>query len=252
MSTLHVDPARTVIAISTHYRPVQLRVAAKLWRETCPDYRRMYVFVNHPKGAEGFDPEFRPPRCIVLSTSRVPEHPGCMSKTWNLAMQWAFGDPNVEWLLCSMDDVGIRAGWLDLINLHPEFQFFLAPCGDTVFLMHRQVLRKVGWFDERFAVMGFQEWDYEARVLRELGRDQVMMEDGHGWNINAIGLHNYWFHTGDFCQTHRDTRYQHLNERYLTMKWAVRDVQHFVEVMNSGKKPPMTCPEWNWYPWFRA
>jgi len=123
---LHIDPSKLVIAVSTHLRPVPLRVTVKLWRESCPDYRQMYVVVSHPEGAVRFEP---PERCQVIHTGRVPQHPGCMSKTWNLAMQWAFQDPDVEWLLCSMDDVGVRSGWLDLVNRH-AFQLYLAPCGE--------------------------------------------------------------------------------------------------------------------------
>jgi hypothetical protein len=242
----HVDPSKLVIAVSTHLRPVPLRVTVKLWRESCPDYRRMYVVVNHPDGAAGFEP---PERCRIIHTGRVPQHPGCMSRTWNLAMQWAFQDPEVEWLLCSMDDVGVRQGWLDLVNRH-AFQFYLAPCGDLVFLLHREVFRRVGWFDERFVVMGFQEWDWEARVLRALGVERVMMEDGHGWNHNAIGLHNYWFHTGDFAPTHRDTSCQMLNEYWLHRKWGLHATRHFVDMMASGVVRECPTPEIDWYPWF--
>ena len=245
--TLHIDPARLVIAISTHLRPVPLRVTAKFWAETTPGYRQMYVLVNHPEGAVGFEP---PERCTILQDSRVPEHPGCMAKTWNTAMLWAFRDPQVDWLLCSMDDVGVKAGWLDLVNQH-AYDFYLAPCGDLVFLLHRRVLRRVGWFDERFQVIGFQEWDWEARILQTFGRDRVMMEDGHGWNINAIGLHNYWFHTGDLCPTGRDTSFQYRNKRWLLDKWAFRSTGQFVDMMESGQARPCETPEVDWYPWFK-
>lgn len=247
VSTLTVDPKKLVIVISTHNRPVPLRVTMKLWAESCPDYRAMLVIGNHPH-----DMYVEPPaRGFVIPTGRVPQHPGCMAKTWNLAMQWAFGDPEVEWLLCSMDDVGVRDGWLDLVNQH-AYDFYLAPCGDLVFLFNRRVFRRVGWFDERFVVMGFQEWDWEARVLRAMGLDRCMFEDGHGWNHNAIGLHNYWYHTGDFCPTHRDTSHQQLNENWLVGKWGVRDPQHFVELMANGKicaHPGLL--EVDWYPWFQ-
>lgn len=250
MDALTVDPRKLVIAISTHLRPVPLRMTAHLWAGTCPDYRHMYVIVNHPNGAWGFDSGVRPERCTVLQTPRVPEHPGCMAKTWNLAMQWAFGDPEVEWLLCSMDDVAVREGWLPRVNDH-AYDVYLAPCGDLVFLFNRRVFRRVGWFDERFPVIGFQEWDWEARVLRAMGRDRVMLEDGHGWNINPIGLHNDWMHTGDLCPTFRDTSYQDRNERWLLTKWAMRDPRQFVDMMASGVVGPSSLPEIDWYPWFK-
>lgn len=245
-SRLTVDPAKLAICVSTHLRPGPLRVTVKQWVATCPDYRQMYVFVHHPQGTEGFEP---PERCEIIPTGRLPEHPGCMAKTWNLAFQWAFSDPEVEWCLCSMDDVAVRAGWLDLVNQH-AFDFYLAPCGDLVFLVSRRVLRRVGWFDERFPVIGFQEWDYEARVLKTLGAERVMMEDSHGWNINAIGLHNFWFHTGFLCPTHRDTSHQHLAQAYLFDKWGVREPTAFATMMQERAVPEPKWPEIDWYPWF--
>lgn len=244
--TATVDPAKLVIAISTHNRPVPLRVTKRLWAESCPDYRAMLVIGNHPHDMHGEPPA----RGFVIPTGRVPQHPGCMAKTWNLAMQWAFADPEVEWLLCSMDDVGVKPGWLDLVNQH-AFDFYLAPCGDLVFLFNRRVFRRVGWFDERFPVIGFQEWDWEARVLYAMGRDRCMFEDGHGWNINAIGLHNYWLHTGDLCPTGRDTSYQERNKAWLLEKWHRRDVREFVHMMANGGPTAPLPNEIDWYPWFK-
>jgi hypothetical protein len=113
------------------------------------------------------------------------------------------------------------------------------------------VLRNVGWFDERFIVMGFHEWDWEARVLHALGQSRVMMEDGHGWNINAIGLHHYWFHAGDIVPIEkRDTRCQMLNEYWLHQKWKLRTTREFIEMMENGTVRACPTPEIDWYPWF--
>jgi len=244
---MFIDPSRMAIAISTHLREVPLRITVENWVKTCPDYRQMYVFVHHPDGVAKFEP---PPRCTVLPTSRIPEHVGCMAKTWNLAFMWAFRDPAVEWILCSMDDIAVKPGWLELVNRH-AFDIYLAPCGDTIFLMHRRILRQVGWFDERFPVMGFHEWDWEARIVKTFPRYRIMMEDGHGWNINPIGLHNFWIHMGEFCPITRDVSFQKHNEDWLLKKWALRSTREFVDMMANGG--PVSLPneaEINWYPWF--
>jgi hypothetical protein len=244
-----IDFSRTSIAISTHNRPAYLIECAKAWAETAPDYRAMFAVVNHPDGATGFSPP-DPMRCRIIHTGRVPEHAGCMAKTWNLAMQWAFRDPQVDWCLCSMDDAEIRPGWANVVAAH-DFDLYFAPAGDLVFLLHRRVLREVGWFDEHFPVVGFQEWDWQARAIRALGLPRVSLDDAHGWRHNPIGLSAFWIHRGEgAAPTTRQERYNAHAQAWLELKWGC-PMQDMVHLLSSGNIPAPRMPEIEWYPWFQ-
>lgn len=240
-----VDFARLAIVISTHNRPAGLVDCADRWVKTTPDYRAMHVLVHHPDGANGFEP---PPRALIHHTGRVPEHAGCMSKTWNLGMQWAFRDSEVEWCLCSMDDGEAHPGWADLVARH-DYDLYQAPAGDIVFLFNRRVLREVGWFDERFPLVAYQEWDWQARAIRTLGLNRVSLDDAHGWHHNPIGLSALWRHRGDgnmptTCRREFDL----VAAEWLQRKWKVQP--HEVIGMLSSGRIGESLPELEWYPWF--
>jgi hypothetical protein len=240
-----LDFSRLAIAIVTWNRPAQLQALAERLVETIPEYRMVYVIVNHPDGAKGFQP---PNRCLVISSGRPPEHHGCMAKSWNLAMLWAFRDPETEWLLCTMDDLRVLPGWPAVFDKH-EADLYLAPAGDTGFVFNRTALRKVGWFDERFVVIGYQEWDWQARAIRGLGLSRVSLDDQHGWSHNPIGLREYWKHVGTSEARQRDATYEPRNAAWLEQKWQMSPTR-FIEMLKSGTILPTNVPEVDWYPWF--
>lgn len=242
-----IDFAKLDIAVVTHNRPVMLQRCINRWAETAPSYRDMYVILNHPEGARGVQP---PPRCSLVPTGRIPEHPGCMSKAWNLAMQWAFRDAETEWLLCSMDDLEVRdRDWPYLVNA-VDRDLYMAPAGDLCFLMNRTVLRKVGWYDERFPVVAFQEWDWEARAIKQLGEERVSIHDTHGWGYNPVGLEQCWFH--DYRANDIESCGRMADRAagiWLEQKWGLC-LSDFAKMMHSGIILDPMQPEVDWYPWF--
>lgn len=237
-----VEYGRLAVTVVTHSRPVARAVAA--WAATLPDYRSMRVVVNHPLGAEGLEP---PRRCEVVRSWRPPEHPGCMSEVWNQAMVLAFRDPAVDWLLCAMDDCFPEPGWSAVVARH-DADLYLAPAGDTAFLLNRRAFGKVGWFDEVFRVIGYQEWDWEARAVKALGADRVVIEDLHGWTVNGIGLREKWVSSSS--SSVRDKRWQWLNRAWLETKWGgigAGSGEAFWAAAMAGPGP--VVPEVDWYPW---
>ncbi len=241
-----IDYGKLVITIATHNRPAYLQVCANAWASTAPTYRQMRVIVNHPDGDAGFKP---PERCHVLHTGRPPEHVGCIARTWNLAMLWAFRDPEVEWLLCSFDDVSVAPGWAAVLERR-DADLYLAPASDICFLMNREVLRRAGWNDERFPVMAYDAWDWQARAVRALGAERVVIEDDHGWGVNPIGLRQFWGHIGGGgAPTSRKLGYEAVNQAWLAEKWGTGAVgAGFWHDAMTGPGPRV--PEINWYPWF--
>lgn len=242
-----IDFGKMDIAIVTHNRPAMLSRCLHRWAETAPAYRQIHVVLNHPDGIRGVTP---PPRTELIPTGRPPEHPGCMAKAWNLAMLWAFRDAETEWLLCSMDDVEVRDGdWPLLVNA-VDRDLYLAPAGDLVFLLNRAVLRDVGWFDERFPVVAFQEWDWQARCIRRRGLDRVSIWDTHGWNHNPVGLERCWFHDDRSVAMEPCGRdWDRQAGVWLEQKWGLC-LSNFARMMVFGDVLEPTHGEVEWYPWF--
>ena len=238
-----MEAERLAIVVATHLRPALLPTVVQAWANTAPGYRALHVLVNHPDGAATLDA--LPERCRVTHTGRTPEHAGCMARTWNLALQWAFRDPEVAWCLCAMDDTQPLPGWPAVVASR-DADLYLAPAGDAAFLLNRRALREVGWFDERFAVIGFQEWDWEA--LRALGADRVVLEDAHGWTVNGIGLTGFWQANVDASRRSMD--HQERNRAWLAEKWgaAADSGGGFWGAATTGPGPRV--PELEPYPWF--
>lgn len=240
-----IDFHKVAIAITTHNRPEYAQLCTQQWAATT-DYRQMFLLVNHPDGAKGVT---LPPHCEVIHVGRIPEHGGCMAQTWNTAFHWAFRDPEIEWLICSMDDAVITPGWPPLLDRY-EADLYQAPAGDLVFMLNWEAFRKIGWFDERFRLIGFQEWDFMARAVRALGLDRVSLEDAHGWCHNPIGLSTHWIHRGGgaAATTRRGDLMGHAQE-WLQQKWGMTHYD-FVGMMNGGNIKEPQVPEIDWYPWF--
>jgi len=242
-----VNFERMDIVIVTHNRSAMLQELALAWAATAPTYHAMRIITYNPAGVAAFKPL---PRCEVARLWWPPEHVGCMAKMWNLAMIWAFRDPEVEWLLCSMDDTEVSAGWPELLASR-DADLYLAPASDLCFLLNRRALRLAGWFDERFPVIGYQDWDWEARAVRALGACRVVVEDQHGWVVNPIGLSAFWRHAGGGATpTTRDMRHQHQARAWLEEKWG-NDASHGADFWNRAMAGPgPKVPEVEWYPWF--
>jgi hypothetical protein len=164
-------------------------------------------------------------------------------------MLYAFQDPKVKWLWCLQDDMEVHPGWRDRIAQY-DADLYVAPAGDMAFLFNRKVLREVGWFDERFAVIGYQEWDWQARAVLALGYSRVSIEDNHGWAFNAVGLSEYWkdvLRTPGNLLPRKNETHMKNNRKWFCQKWHVKIPNDIWIAVNIGSAPE---PEVEWYPWF--
>lgn len=253
-----IDFERMDIAVVTCGRPMWLVATVQAWAETTPTYHRIHAICNSEDGAAAADRLRGYDDLCVHRTGRPPEHAGNLAQSWNLAMLWAFRDSEVEWLLCSQDDVFVAPGWPAALERY-DADLYVAPVGDVVFLMNRRVLRKVGWFDERFTTIGWHEWDWQYRALRDLGRDRVSIQDGHGWEYHPVGLGDFWQQPRTECRQDRERfpgplmrkneRHLKLNDGWLREKWGM-DHGGLLYALRTGDLRPQLVPEVDWYPWF--
>jgi hypothetical protein len=165
-------------------------------------------------------------------------------------MQWAFRDPDVDWLWCMHDDVWIAPGWPSIIASYPA-DVYAAPFGDMCFLLSRQAFQAVGWFDERFPGIGYQDNDWQLRAAWKLGTTRVVLENkftiGAALNwvmVNPIGLDRYWVATESFHHNRAGTA---AGLEWFRAKWEGR----WLETLSLPEQiPPPVISEIDWYPWF--
>lgn len=237
-----VDFGKLAIAIVTWNRPKGLLHTLERWTRTLPTYREGFIIANHPD-----DTFVVPARFRVVRTGRPPEHAGNLTQSWNLAMLWAFRDPGVEWLLCSQDDVDIYDGWVDAIRDNPERDLYVALAGDQTFLFNRRIFREIGWFDERYVTIGYQEWDWQARACRTIPHDRLSIEDAHGWSLNAFGLSRYWQRPPHLPENgYKDEQHIGRNYSWMMEKWGVS-----LNAVLPDRVPEPRYGEIEWYPWHR-
>ncbi len=85
------------------------------------------------------------------------------------------------------------------------------------FVISKDTVKKVGWFDERFLGVGQEDGDYAYRMT---------MKHINTINVESVGLRNFvgeqknpgW---SNISKTTKDTRYADVNKDFFNKKWTV-------------------------------
>lgn len=248
LDTVRINQDNFGIYIVTYNRQKALNKSIRLYLESLPFVPPITVISNHSKCL--IDDDLKQYVKVIDNVLRPDESWGYLARNWNQCFQLGLVDH--EWLLCSQDDVIINPGWLELVD-STNFDFYSAPLGDTRFLLNRSAFRRVGWFDERFCGLGFQEHDYLMRVLN-LIPESASIVDQHKQTIrhNSVGLENYWFQPEErvgFSKVEQvggqdHGRFWHIyRHNYFKLKWGTTP---FKKVF--GIAPLRLPKEFDWYP----
>jgi hypothetical protein len=148
------------------------------------------------------------------------------------------------WVLISNDDVQYEPGWFDCFRQRQD-HFASAKLHNRffAFLLHRSLIRYVGWFDERLTTIYWEDTDFVRRVHVA----------GLPWCSDCL-VSPFFKSTrpppGDRCyQEWYDTRAKGLDERHrgnlalYEEKWGDHD-NNFPPIEPSHSR----WPEVNWYP----
>ena len=140
-----------------------------------------YIFNNHsnyihPGPAKAFHNTLRPD----WST-------GYLSRSWNQAILWGFQStiaPQTEWICLLQGDVMLHRDWYSTFQtmVRNNVKFFAAGPGDQTVFIHIDAFRKIGFWDERFAGIGYHEFDYFIRAFLRMGKQAAI--EGHGDQLN--------------------------------------------------------------------
>ena len=238
-----------------------------LWAATRrPGEISVTVISNHPDVVIDVENE-RPNLRVLINATRAANSWGYLARDWNFGILDAFKNwrnPDAtEWCVLAQNDLTWVDGWDDYLRACDRFDLISQPRGDQAIALNLAAARAVGFFDERFCTLHFQEFDYFFRAMLALG-DRASINDDHGgsealasWNPvgcvltenSASGLDtapDSLFHTP---KTWREMR------NLLFHKWGVGSleiVEHKARLVEYVQnRPDRARPaEVNWYPFF--
>jgi hypothetical protein len=248
---MRINQNNFAIYIVTYNRPKVLNESIRQYLDSLAFVPRITVISNHSNCR--IDDDLKNYVRLIFNNLRPDESWGYLTRNWNQCFQ--FGLRECEWLLCSQDDVIIKPGWFELVN-SANFDFYLAPLGDTRFLLNRSAFRRVGWFDERFTGVGFHEHDYLIRVLSLIPESATIVDD-HRQKIrhNPIGLEKYWLQpeADNFVKFKQrggrtQAKFQNIyRQKFFQEKWGTHPFKKVI-----GLHPYRLPAEIDWYPFISA
>jgi len=246
-----IKPENISLWIVSFRRLDALRQTVSDWLASFP-FEEVNIIANDPTvGYNAIEHEFDQVT-IWPNLFREPWETGAISWCWNMAMRHTF--EHKDWCLMSQDDNQIRPGWDDLIC--EDYDFYVAPHGDSVQLQSLAGFKAMGWFDERFRAIGGPEADYVLRALQAIP-DRVSIHDEHVWQMrhNDIGLAAHWFlqpKVGEVISTRMAYNVPFAVDECFE-RWAQKWGRGVDELFLSHAYDTPRQPGWeeiNWYPSF--
>lgn len=84
-----------------------------------------------------------------------------LSRVWN----WAIAQSKTDWVMVTNDDIRLKKNWLkDLNNSFKNNPNTLWHGPSRCFLFHKDLIQKVGWFDEILTGFCWEDLDYVRRL----------------------------------------------------------------------------------------
>lgn len=242
--------------ILTFNRPLALN---RLIKSLGEQGLRCNVFSNHPvlhidSGNEPFVDE------RIINTLNSSESSSWCARSWNTIMMKAF--PTTHDVILLQDDTVVApafAAWIE--DKKKTYHFIWGPMGDQFHYTTIDVLKAVGWWDERYIGCYCGDFDYMKRVLFSYDPEKVCIEEHHagpGFVHNACGVSKNII--VDLKQRAIDPGYENQHwqfermgtqtishaEAYYQEKWGI----HLVCGTPAYTHRDRRLPEIDWYPWF--
>lgn len=239
--------------ILTFNRPLALnRIITALGRQGI----RSNIFSNHPDIYLSEESEKYVDK-IIKNTLNSPESNSWCARSWNTIMMKAFEED--EELVCIQDDTMVTDNFAEWLNVNKQkYDFIWGPAGDQFFFLRFNVLKTVGFWDERYIGCYCGDADWMKRVFMNYDTSKLSILDTHDWGFvhNDCGIIS-------IINTHAksiDSSYENQHEE-LERKASgtvVCSQKHFIDKW--GRALNGTGPvnqndirkmmEIDWYPWF--
>lgn len=224
------------------------------------------VFSNHPEVNIWDDNKKYVKQVIVNNLSHEEANSYC-ARSWNNIFIKCFLDREIEGAIFCQDDTYFKKpGYVNLINQnYDKYDAIWGPLGDTTFFLKRQVIKKIGWFDERYLGCYCCDADYLNRIYKYYDRTRISVKEIHDWGFthNPIGVEEYVEismesraadetysnqHTSllkDFGQSVMLYSQGHFKKKWNTPGNGINGIGPIVSHYNKQE-----ITDINWYPWF--
>jgi len=225
----------------------------------------IHIFSNHPNvGLTQENQKYV--KDVIFNNLSDEESNSYCARSWNNIFIKCF--KTQEEAIFVQDDTWCREGIGNLIEENKQkYDLIWGPAGDTFFYMKKNVLAKIGWFDERYLACYCGDADFLKRTWNSYDRNKLSIAETHdwGWYHNDIGIRNHisW-DLGSKCLDQNYINQHEENEAKIGSSnyMLVHSQGHFKTKWNTpgnginGIGPisqytfPQTIPEIDWYPWF--
>ncbi len=226
------------VAVPTRHRPKIINRFITTFYETMEDKfsdetPHLTILYDAPKKPSSCGIEFTYPN---LGQEIRVYNKSSLTELWNLSIILS----PTDWVLICNDDIEFKEGWLeylekmidsgkyDLIHLF----HYGAMC------IHKSMICKVGWFDERFRGGGFEDNDYQLRISEAGLKDRVdrshdfIRKDGNR-EVGHFVDHTKYVHNGEGWQGCN-------NAEWIKKKWRTN--------LNWSQPSFRGAYEVNWHP----
>jgi len=122
---------------------------------------------------------------VVVNSLNTAESNSWCARSWNTCLMKAFDNTNDDEAILIQDDTDIAPTFGSWINQTKEhFDFIWGPAGDQFHYIHKKVLQRVGWWDERYIGCYCGDAEYVKRVYMEYDKDRISIQDTHNWGFH--------------------------------------------------------------------
>jgi glycosyltransferase involved in cell wall biosynthesis len=216
------------VAVPTRNRPAILHEFFKSFVATTPKNENTPVLtilhdsppLGYFDGAVCFGDKYQNDNFEVRSIV-VPDKSG-LTRLFNLSIVFA----PTDWVLICNDDITFNPGWLQYLEEKIAEGKWNAIClfNFGAICIHKSMMLKVGWFDERFDFGGHEDNDYQLRIAEAGLKDTI--ERSHDFirrdgdvEVGHYVNHNKYVHKGS-ASWHGD------NSVWATQKWGHINYAH--------------------------
>lgn len=152
------------VAVPTRHRPICMHNFIVSFYSTVSQ-RIPHVHVIHDA------PETKPPTPSAYCVETINYDKSSLTELWN---QCIIQSPT-DWILICNDDITFLPGWLEYLEeqIATKKYLLIHLFHYGAFCIHKSLILKMGWFDERFRGGGFEDIDHMLR-LSELGLKEMV------------------------------------------------------------------------------
>ena len=151
------------------------------------------VFVMNNHTDIRVDPIYKPLVKIIDNQARPDFSTGHSARSWNECIMHGFESLKKhadEYVVFVQNDMHFYPNWVEnLMQIHEENDFTTCGVGDELHSHTVASVKKIGLFDERYCVLGFQEADYQLRAAIHHGDRSSINDHQHKrvWNPHPLG-----------------------------------------------------------------